>query len=373
MLRYATWLVKKPGLVNFNEKAIRRMNSIDLRSDTVSWPTPEMREAMANADVGDDVFGDDPTVNRLEALAAEKLGKEASVFVSSGTQGNLMAILTHCGRGDEYIVGAKAHPYINEVGGAAALGGVHPWPIPIQPDGTLALDDIRNSMRDPADLHYPTTRLVTIENTNGAMGGLPLPADYTRSVKAVCDEGGLKFHIDGARIWNAAAALGVDVKELTAPADSVTFCLSKGLCAPAGSLLCGTNEFVGRARRWRKMLGGSMRQAGILAAAGIIAIEKMTQRLGEDHVNAKRLAEGLCTIPGLVLDMNQVQSNMVFFSLDQSVPLDEKQLYAKLESGYNVKLDMRGPRAFRAVTHYWITPERVDQTVNAIREVLQTA
>ncbi len=349
------------------------MNSIDLRSDTVSWPTPEMREAMANAEVGDDVFGDDPTVNRLEALAAERLGKEAALFVSSGTQGNLISILGHCQRGDEYIVGAKAHPYINEVGGAAALGGVHPWPIPIQRDGTLSLDDIRRAVRDTHDVHYPSTRLVAIENTNGALGGLPLTAEYTRSVRGVCDELGLRLHVDGARIWNAATALGVSVKELAAPADTVTFCLSKGLCAPAGSLLCGPQEFIHHARRLRKMLGGGMRQVGILAAAGIIAIEKMTQRLGEDHIHAKRLAEGLCTIPGILLDMNQVQTNMVFFELDESIRLDEQQLYDRLESQYNVKVDIRGPRSFRAVTHYWITPERVDQAIAAIREVVRAA
>ena len=348
------------------------MNAIDLRSDTVSWPTPEMRQAMANAEVGDDVFGDDPTVNRLEALAAERMGMEAAVFVTSGTQGNLIAILAHCGRGDEYIVGAKAHPYLNEAGGAAALGGVHPWPIPLQADGTLALDDIGRAFRDD-DPHYPTTRLVTIENTNGALGGLPLSAEYTRSVRGLCDELGLRLHIDGARIWNAATALNVEVKELSTPADSVSFCLSKGLCAPAGSLLCGTAEFIHRARRLRKMLGGGLRQAGVLAAAGIIAVEKMTKRLGEDHVNARRLAEGLGTIPGLALDMNQVQTNMVYFALDQAAPLDEKQLYERLDKHYNVKLDVRGPRAFRAVTHYWITTERVDQAIEAIRETLKAA
>jgi len=331
-----------------------------------------MRQAMANAEVGDDVFGDDPTVNRLEALAAERMGMEAAVFVTSGTQGNLIAILAHCGRGDEYIVGAKAHPYLNEAGGAAALGGVHPWPIPLQADGTLALDDIGRAFRDD-DPHYPTTRLVTIENTNGALGGLPLSAEYTRSVRGLCDELGLRLHIDGARIWNAATALNVEVKELSTPADSVSFCLSKGLCAPAGSLLCGTAEFIHRARRLRKMLGGGLRQAGVLAAAGIIAVEKMTKRLGEDHVNARRLAEGLGTIPGLALDMNQVQTNMVYFALDQAAPLDEKQLYERLDKHYNVKLDVRGPRAFRAVTHYWITTERVDQAIEAIRETLKAA
>lgn len=347
------------------------MNIIDLRSDTVTWPTPEMREAMASAPVGDDVHGEDPTVNQLEEMAAERLGKEAAIFVSSGTQGNLIGILGHCGRGDEMIIGQKAHPFINEVGGAAALGGVHPYPIPVQRDGTLALDDIRAAIRDPRDVHYPISRLVCLENTNGAVGGVPLSADYTRSVRALCDEFGMALHVDGARIWNAAAALGCDVKELAEPADTVTFCLSKGLCAPAGSLLCGTRGAIHHARRMRKMLGGGMRQVGVLAAAGIIALEKMTTRLGEDHANAKRLAEGLCQIPGIELDMAQVQSNMVFFRLNESLPLDAQGLYDRLDERYQVRLDVTGPRAFRAVTHYWISPERVDAALHAIRETLE--
>lgn len=346
------------------------MDSIDLRSDTVSWPTLEMREAMASAPVGDDVFGDDPTVNRLEALAAERTGKEAALFVSSGTQGNLIAILTHCQRGDEMITSARAHTFRHEVGGASALGGVHPLTLPVQPDGTMRLDDIRNAIRDPDDVHYPTTRMVEIENTCGALGGLPLSVDYHRAVGDLCREQGLRLHLDGARLWNAAAALGVDVKELTAPVDSLSFCVSKGLCAPVGSLLCGSQAFIDRARRVRKMLGGGMRQLGILAAAGIIAIEKMTTRLPEDHANARRLAEGLAQIPGLQLDLNQVQTNMVFFSLDESIPLNTEQMYNILERDYNVKLSIRNDRTFRAVTHYWITPERVDTAISAIRDVV---
>jgi threonine aldolase len=349
------------------------VDTIDLRSDTVTWPTPEMREAMANAEVGDDVHGEDPTVNRLEKLAAERLGKEAALFVTSGTQGNLIAILEHCGRGDEMIIGQKAHPFINEVGGAAALGGIHPYPITVQRDGTLALDDIRAAFRDPQDVHYPSTRLVCLENTNGSVGGIPLTADYTRSVRALCDEFGLKLHIDGARIWNAAAALGCDVKELAEPAHTITFCLSKGLCAPAGSLLCGPRKIIDRARRTRKMLGGGMRQVGVLAAAGLIAIEHMTMRLGEDHAHARQLAEGLCTIPGIGLDMAQVQTNMVFFWLDESLPFDAQGLYERLDTGYNVKLDVTGPRSFRAVTHYWITPERIETALHAVRETLEAA
>ncbi len=342
------------------------MDSIDLRSDTVTWPTPAMREAMANAEVGDDVWGDDPTVIKLEALAAERMGHEAGLFVTSGTQGNLIAILTHCRPGDEMIVGKKAHTFKYEVGGPAALGGVHPYTIPVQPDGTLALDDIEHAIRDTEDVHYPLTRLVELENTQGTVGGIPLTAEYTRQVRALCDAHDLVLHVDGARIWNAAAALGVDVSELASPAHSATFCLSKGLCAPAGSVLVGSKDFIRRARRVRKMLGGGMRQTGILAAAGILAIEEMAPRLHEDHVNACALAGGLAQVEGIGLNMDQVQTNMVFFWLEDDVPCDAATLAAQVEAAADVKLDITGPRSFRAVTHYWITPERVQTAVEAI-------
>ena len=349
------------------------MDSIDLRSDTVTWPTPEMREAMAKAEVGDDVWGDDPTVKRLEALAAGRMGKEAALFVASGTMGNLIALLTHCQRGEEVIMGKVAHTFKYEVGGASALGGVGFYTVPVQPDGTLDLHDIEHAIRDPSDIHYPITRLVCLENTQGSLGGIPITAGYTQSVRELCDRYGLSLHLDGARIWNAATALGCDVSELTAPVDTVSFCLSKGLCAPVGSLLCGPQAFIERARRVRKMLGGGMRQVGILAAAGIIAIEKMTGRLAEDHANARRLAEGLSRIDGIRLDLDQVQTNMVFFSLAESVPFDARALYETLERNYNIKLDVTGARDFRAVTHYWITEERVDTVVRAIRETLEAA
>jgi threonine aldolase len=347
------------------------MDSIDLRSDTVTWPTPEMRQAMANAEVGDDVHRDDPTVIRLEALAAERMGKEAALFVTSGTMGNLTAILTHCQRGDEIIIGAAAHTFRSEVGGVSALGGVHPHTVPFRPDGTLALDGIEAAIRYPPDIHHPTTRLICLENTNGSLGGLPLTPGYTQSVRNLADRYGLSVHLDGARVWNAAAALGCDVRELTGPVDSVSFCLSKGLCAPVGSLLCGPADFVERARRVRKMLGGGMRQVGVLAAAGIIAVEKMTARLAEDHANAKRLANGLAALPGIRLNLDQVQTNMVFFALADEVPLDAQAMYDILAREHNVKLDVTGPRRFRAVTHYWITPERVDTALAAIRQVLE--
>ncbi|HNM36392.1 MAG TPA: low-specificity L-threonine aldolase, partial [Anaerolineales bacterium] len=258
------------------------MNYVDLRSDTVTKPTPEMREAMAEAEVGDDVYGDDPTVNQLQVKAAEMLGKEAALFVPSGTMGNLLALLVHCSRGEEVICGDKSHIYVNEAGGMAALGGIYPHPVPNQKDGTLRLEDIRASIQ-PDDSHRTITRLVCIENTQNMCGGVVLSVEYTKQVGQLAKEHGLKFHIDGARIFNAAAALNVDIKELVAPADSVMFCLSKGLVAPIGSMLVGTKEFIAKAHRLRKMLGGGMRQVGVMAAAGLVSLDVMTGRLKQDH------------------------------------------------------------------------------------------
>ncbi len=345
------------------------MDSIDFRSDTVTWPTPAMREAMANAAVGDDVYGEDPTVNQLEAEAAAKLGKEAGLFVTSGTQGNLTAVLAHCGRGDEIIVGRSAHTFYYEAGGAAALGGVNPMTLEVQPDGTLALDEIRSAIR-PDNIHYPRTKLICLENTYGATGGTPVSAEYTAQVGEIAHENGLKLHIDGARIFNAATALKIPIDELVAPADSVTFCLSKGLCAPVGSILVGSTEFIQEARRVRKSLGGGMRQVGILAAAGLIALREMTQRLQEDHDNACLLAEGLLKIPHVHLDLAQVQTNMILFSVDDSAPISIKELITRMKEDYNVVLS--GPRngKFRAVTHYWIKRQDVEHTLDAMRTLL---
>src|SRR5512147_3228860 len=274
------------------------MEYIDLRSDTVTKPTPEMREAMAEAQVGDDVYGDDPTVNRLEEVAAEMLGKEAALFVPSGTMGNLLALLVHGQRGDEVIVGNQSHIYLNEAGGMSALGGIQPCPLQNQADGTLALDDILASIRTE-DVHHPITRLVCLENTQNICGGVPLSAEYTRRVGELAHRNHLALHIDGARIFNSAVAQNVPGKELVEPADSVMFCLSKGLAAPIGSMLVGSSKFVARARHIRKMLGGGMRQVGVLAAAGLISLEKMTKRLAEDHARAKKLADGLRQIKGV--------------------------------------------------------------------------
>lgn len=341
---------------------------IDLRSDTVTKPTPEMREAMAEAEVGDDVYGDDPTVNKLQEKAAEMLGKEAALFVPSGTMGNLLALLVHCSRGEEVIVGDKSHIYVNEAGGMAALGGIYPHPISNQKDGTLRLDDIRASIQ-PDDSHRTITRLICLENTQNICGGVPLTAEYTAQVGQIVNEHGLKFHIDGARIFNAAAALDVDVKQLAAPADSVMFCLSKGLVAPIGSMLVGSQEFIARAHRLRKMLGGGMRQVGVVAAAGLISLEKMTGRLKQDHVRAKILFEGLKQIPGLRLEA-EPSSNMVYFDLEDQIKLTENQIIAEMKK-HGVLVDWSAPRQFRLVTHYWVDDAGVEKTVQAFRTVLK--
>lgn len=347
------------------------MDYIDLRSDTVTWPTPAMREAMANAPVGDDVYGEDPMINQLEADAAAKLGKEAGLFVSSGTMGNLTAVLTHCGRGQEMILGNQAHIFRSEAGSSAALGGVHPHTIPVQPDGTLALDDIRAAVRQENE-HFPRTRLICLENTQGAMGGMPLTVEYTEQVGQIAREHGLKLHIDGARIFNAAAALNVPASELAAPADSVSFCLSKGLCAPVGSVLVGSKAFIGEARRIRKSLGGGMRQAGILAAAGLIALHEMTERLAEDHANACALAEGLATIPHIQIDPTRVRTNMILFSIDETMPISIEELVTRLKNDYNIVIGgySNGRTQIRWVTHYWITRDRVDHIIHAMRTLL---
>ncbi|MCL4239291.1 MAG: low-specificity L-threonine aldolase [Anaerolineae bacterium] len=344
------------------------MDRIDLRSDTVTWPTPEMRRAMAEAVVGDDVFGEDPTVNALQDAAARRLGKEAGLFVASGTMGNLVAVLAHCGRGDEVILGDRAHTFVYEAGGIAALGGVHPHTVPVQPDGTLPLEAIEAAIR-PDNVHMPVTRLIALENTQGTVGGIPISKAYTDEVGRLARAHGLALHIDGARLFNAATALGVDVADLVAAADSVTFCLSKGLCAPVGSVLVGSRDFIARAHRVRKLLGGGMRQAGILAAAGLIALDKMTLRLAEDHANARRLAEGLAALPQIDIALERVQTNMVFFALRPQVPLSAPQLAERLRR-HNVWIMDMGERGFRAVTHYWIHPQDVDRALSAIAEEL---
>lgn len=346
-----------------------RMKYIDLRSDTVSHPTAQMREAMARAEVGDDVYHDDPTVNQLEGDAAELLGKEAAVFVTSGTQGNLCALLAHCQRGESIIVGDTSHIFRYEQGGMAQLGGILPHTLPVQADGTMRLRDLEQAI-NPDDEHKPVTRLVALENTHNMAGGVPISAAYTAEVADFARRNNLILHIDGARIFNAAAAYDADVKSLAAGADSVTFCLSKGLCAPAGSVLAGSQDFIRRARRARKVLGGSLRQTGVLAAAGLIALHKMRHRLVEDHRNAQLLAEGLSEIPGIVIKSQN--TNFIFFALadDAGAPLDE--FVHKLRRDYNIFMSPYGGESgqIRLRTHFWIDRAAIDKVISAVSAIL---
>jgi threonine aldolase len=284
------------------------MKSIDLRSDTVTRPTEGMRAAMAAAEVGDDVYGEDPTVNRLEATLAERLGKEAAVYVATGTQSNLIGLMSHCERGDEYIVGQQAHTYKYEGGGAAVLGSIQPQPIDNEPDGTLDLGRVAAAIK-PDDSHFARTRLLALENT---IGGKVLPQAYLAEAAALARDRGLGIHLDGARLFNAVVAQGVPVRAITDHFDTVSVCLSKGLGAPVGSVLVGPKALLARARRWRKVLGGGMRQAGVMAAAGLYALDHHVERLAEDHENARVLAQRLAEIPGVRVDLDLVQTNMVF-------------------------------------------------------------
>ncbi len=343
------------------------MKTIDLRSDTVTLPTSAMREAICNAELGDDVFGEDPTTIRLEEMAAERMGKEAAMLVASGTMGNVVCVLTHCGRGDEVILGDQSHTFVYEGGGIAALGGVHPHTVANQPDGTLRLEDIEGAVRAD-NVHFPRTRLISLENTHNRCGGAVLGPDYIEQVAALAHDRGLLLHLDGARVFNATVALGVDVRELTRHVDSISFCLSKGLSAPVGSVICGTEQFVAEARRIRKALGGGMRQCGIIAAAGIEGLENMTGRLADDHANARRLAEGIAEIEGLAIEPESVQTNIVFFDLVGGA-VSAEQLVKQLDDA-GVRILQSGPTRMRAVTHFGIEPEDIGAALVALGEAM---
>jgi threonine aldolase len=335
---------------------------VDLRSDTVTRPTPAMREAMARAEVGDDVFGDDPTVNALQDRIAALLGFEAALFVPSGTQSNLVAIMSHCHRGDEYLVGQMAHTYRWEGGGAAVLGSVQPQPISHQADGTLALSDIDGAIK-PDDAHFAKSRLLCLENT---LGGKVLPLAYLHDATALARRRGLSTHLDGARLFNAATALGGDpyarAREIASHFDSVSVCFSKGLGAPVGSALCGSREFIARAHRWRKMAGGGMRQAGVLAAAALHALEHHVERLVEDHANARRLAEGLTGLPGVSVEAPQ--SNIVF------VDIAPERAHGLLDHLKSRGVLATGLYRMRFVAHLDVDAAGIDRAVAAIREHL---
>jgi threonine aldolase len=344
------------------------MDWIDLRSDTLTCPTDRMRRAMAEAQVGDDVFGEDPTVRRLEQVAAERTGKQAALFVTSGTMANLVCQMVHCRRGDEMIVGDQAHIFYYEQGGSAAIAGIHPRPVPNQPDGRLLPEHIEAAVR-PDDVHFPRSRLIALENTHNRCYGSPLDAGYIQSIVALAGKHHMKVHVDGARLFNAAAALNTPVHELAAGVDSVCFCLSKGLGAPVGSVVCGSTEFIQKARRVRKVLGGGMRQAGVLAAAGIVALDEMVFRLAEDHANAQRLAAHLAGITGIQVELERVRTNIVFIRAD-SRRLSAAQLVQRLEQR-NVRVLATGVDTIRAVTHFPIDPDKIDRAATAFRQSLR--
>lgn len=358
------------------------MDLIDLRSDTVTKPTPEMRHAMAAAEVGDDVFGDDPTVIALEERAAELLGKEAGLFIASGTMGNLVAQLAHLARGQETIAGRQTHVVLDEAAGHAVVVGTSVRALEDRSDGTMNLDQIRSAFRDPTDVHEPITGLIVIENTHAHSMGQPLSVGYTADVAAIAHERGVPLHVDGARFWNAVVALGVRPTELAGPADSVSFCLSKGLGCPIGSVLVGTRDVIWRARRGRKLVGGGMRQAGIIAAAGLVALRDgdagMIDRLAEDHANARRLAEALTSMPGIVspgdiaqpgdgpLDPARVRTNFVLFRVER-----DRQAFLEAVRSHGVLLDPYPHNQVRAATHIGIGAAEIERTITVVREALR--
>jgi threonine aldolase len=346
------------------------MRIVDMRSDTITQPTPTMRQAMSEAKVGDDVFGEDPTVNRLEEMVSKRLGKEAALFVASGTMANLVSQLTHCGRGNEMILGDQSHMFVYEQGGSAALGGIHPRCLENKPDGTMALADIEAAIR-PDNVHFPRTKLIVLENTHNRCNGSPLDVGYMNSVAELARRYGLKLHVDGARLFNGATALNVDAKDLVAEADSVSICLSKGLAAPVGSVVSGNTDFISEARRNRKVVGGGMRQAGILAAAGIVALTEMVDRLADDHVNTRKLAEGLANMDGLSIDLDVVTTNIVF--VDVMKKGMTSQIMAEKLDRHGIRLLPTGPNRLRAVTNYHVTSSDIDYALDIFLEILKAS
>ena len=343
------------------------MRTVDLRSDTTTLPTDEMRQAIAESELGDDVFQGDPTVNSLQDLAAQRMGKEAALLVPSGTMANLASILTHCGRGAEVILGNRAHTYKYEKGGISAYGGIHSTQIPNQDDGTMQLEDIRAAIRGIDD-HFPVTKLICLENTHNVCSGAPLSVKYTKEVANLARAHNIKLHIDGARIFNAAVAQGVEVQELVEDADSMSFCMSKGLAAPVGAIICGSKDFIDQARGIRKGLGGGMRQAGIIAAAGIVALETMVDRLQEDHTNARRLADGIADLSGIGLDPETIKTNIIYFDMDDTAV--ESANFLTVLAAKGIQFFDTGPRRFRMVTHYGITAEDILYTIDAFKQTL---
>ncbi len=345
------------------------MARIDLRSDTVTQPSDEMRRAMADAEVGDDVYGEDPSINRLQERAAGLLGKEAGLLMASGTMSNLVAALTHCQRGDEIVMGDQAHMFWNESAGASALAGAQIRLVPNDPQGRIDPDDLQGAIRPKGNVHMPPTTLVCLENTHNRCSGGVLTPEDTKRVADVAHAAGAQVHLDGARIFNAAVALEVPAKELVKDVDDVSFCLSKGLSCPVGSVLCGSREFIVGAHKWRKMVGGGMRQAGILAAAGLVALESMVERLAEDHANARRLAQGLANIDGISVDPDTIHTNIVIFEVDESVGAANEVIDALAEEG--VLVTYPGEQSLRMVTHRHIDGADVDDALGRVSSVVR--
>jgi len=338
---------------------------IDLRSDTVTMPTPEMRQAMATAPLGDDVFGDDPMVNELEQVAASMLGKEAAMFLPSGTMGNVVGVAVNTRPGEEMIADADAHVFLYEAAGAAVIAGVQIRPVATAA-GVMTPSQIEAALRPRDDFHQPITAAVSFEDTHNRHGGVVWPLENLRAAADAARGHGLRVHLDGARIFNASVAAGIDVAEIAACGDTVTFCLSKGLGCPAGSVFCGSAESVQEARRWRKRLGGAMRQAGVIAATGLIALRTMVDRLAEDHANARTLAEGLAELPGVRCDLSRVHTNLVFFDLDRMTGAEFEEECKK----HGVLGGATGPHRVRFVTHYGITAEDIQSTLKICEQVL---
>jgi len=351
---------------------------IDLRSDTVTMPTDEMLKAITSAKLGDDVFCEDPTVNKLEEKAANIMGKEAGLLVPSGTMGNLVSILTHCDRGTEILLGNKSHTFYYEAGGISAFGGIHSRQLVNQSDGTIKIEDIKSAIRMD-NIHFPKTSAISLENTHNLCNGSPLLPEYVQDVAHITHDNSMKLHIDGARIFNAAVALNVDVKDLVVDADSVTFCLSKGLSSPVGSIICGNEEFIYYARRNRKALGGGMRQAGIIAAAGIVSLDKMINQIREDHNNAQLLSEGIANIEGLSIDREHIKSNILYFDIKKEKTRSPKLAKQTPDNNlypFDIILDNvyfleTSPSRFRLVTHYGINGQDVEKTLGILKQMVK--
>jgi threonine aldolase len=345
------------------------MDVIDLRSDTLTQPTDEMRRAMAEAEVGDDVYGEDPSINQLQERSAELLGKEAGLLMASGTMSNLVAAMTHCQRGDEIIMGDQAHMFWNESGGAATLVGAQVHLVPTSPQGGLDPDDVAAAVRPRGNVHVPPTTLVCLENTHNRCSGGAMTPEDTKRVADVAHAAGAKVHLDGARLFNASVGLEVPVSELVRDVDDVSFCLSKALSCPVGSVLCGSQEFIDGARKWRKMVGGGMRQAGVLAAAGLVALDTMIDRLADDHANARRLAQGLANIDGLSIDPDSIQTNIVIFEINSSVGPAPQVIQALAEEG--LKVSHSRDQFLRMVTHRHIGGAEVEEALSRVSKVVR--